>query len=161
MLAGHRFFIYGGEVEVDGPLNDELWVLDIEVLSWMNAPIRGVSPGRLAYSAAAAVGNKCYFYGGWTGDETINTMHTLDAVKLMWEPVEENPAGPNPPARFGHSLIAVQEKLIMYGGRDQYKVFSTLCIYDTNTEVRAWERRVWVWVCFLRCEKPISQVQQI
>lgn len=136
VLAGHRLFIYGGECEPEAPPSDELWVLDLELLAWTNTPIRGVSPGRLAYAAAAAVGNKCFFFGGWTGDEVLGTMHTFDAVTHMWEPVEENQAGPSPPARYGHSLVAVKDKIIMYGGRDAYKHYATLAIFDATTEVR-------------------------
>ena len=62
-------------------------------------------------------------------------MYVLDAVKHMWEPVEENAAGPNPPARYGHSLVAVEQRLIMYGGRDPHRHYSTLAIYDTETEL--------------------------
>ncbi|KAL1525478.1 hypothetical protein AB1Y20_020334 [Prymnesium parvum] len=135
VLAGHRLFIFGGLVDVDGPPSDELWSLDMEMLQWTNIPIRGVSPGRLAYSAAAAVGNKCFFYGGYTGEEAVDKMYVFDVVNHMWEPVEENQAGPNPPARFGHSLIAMGSKLIMYGGRDLHRHYSTLCIFDTETEL--------------------------
>ena len=68
-LNGNRFLIYGGEEAAAGPPSDELWSLDLESATWTNAGIRGVSPGRLSYGAAACVGNKCYFFGGWNGDE--------------------------------------------------------------------------------------------
>lgn len=140
-LCGNRFLIYGGEVEGDKeppknefPPTDELWSLDLEQAMWTNCSIRGVSPGPLSFGAAACVGNKAFFFGGWNGTEPCNGLYVLDAVSLMWEPVEDNPSGPRPSPRWGHSLLAVTDKLIMYGGRDSLMHFQTLAIYDTNTE---------------------------
>ena len=80
------------------------------------------------------MGNKAFFFGGWNGEEATNGLFTLDAVSLMWEPVEDNPSGPRPSPRWGHSLLAVDDKLVMYGGRDSLMHFSTLAIYDTGSE---------------------------
>ena len=52
----------------------------------------------------------------------------------MWEPVEDNPSGPRPSPRWGHSLVASEDKLVMYGGRDAMLHFTTLAIYDTISE---------------------------
>ena len=51
---------------------DELWSLDLELATWTNCPIRGVSPGKLSFGAAACVGNKAFFFGGWNGEESSN-----------------------------------------------------------------------------------------
>ena len=134
-LNGNRFLIYGGEVQTNEPPSDELWYLDLEAATWTNAPIRGVSPGRLSYGAAACVGNKSYFFGGWDGNEPTNGFFMLDATTLMWEPLEDSPSGPRPSQRFGHSLLALDDKLYMYGGKDPLMHFTTLAIYDTTTEV--------------------------
>ena len=140
-LSGNRLLVYGGEIEGDKEPpksdctpSDELWSLDLEAASWTNCSIRGVSPGPLSFGAAACVGNKAYFFGGWTGSEASNGLFTLDAVSLMWEPVEDNPSGPRPTPRWGHSLLAVEDKLFMYGGRDHLMHFATLSIYDTTSE---------------------------
>ena len=115
--------------------SDELWALDLETATWTQHNIRGVSPGPLSYGAAACVGNKAYFFGGWTGSEPTNNLHLLDVVTSMWEPCEDNADGPRPSPRFGHSLIACGPELIMYGGRDDKHFFHTLAIYDTATEL--------------------------
>ena len=115
-LNGNRLLIYGGEVEANGPPSDELWALDLETATWTNCGIRGVSPGKLSYGAAACVGNKAYFFGGWTGEEASNGLYTLDAVSLMWEPLEDNASGPRPTPRWGHSLVAVEDKVRERGG---------------------------------------------
>jgi len=140
-LNGNRFLIYGGEIDgekeppkSDCTPSDELWSLDLEQATWTNCQIRGVSPGPLSFGAAACVGNKAFFFGGWNGTEATNGLYTLDAVSLMWEPLEDNPSGPRPSARWGHSLLAVEDKLIMYGGRDALMHFQTLSIYDTVSE---------------------------
>ena len=142
-LNGNRFLIYGGEVEGDGnkdppktdfPPSDELWSLDLENASWTQCNIRGVSPGKLSYGAAACVGNKCFFFGGWNGEGASDGFFGLDTVSMMWEPIEDNAAGPRPSGRWGHSLLAVEDKLIMYGGRDALMHFFTLSIYDINSE---------------------------
>ena len=57
-------------------------------LAWSHASIRGVSPGRLSHSAAAAVGNKCYFFGGLTPEGPTDKMFMLDPASFMWEPME-------------------------------------------------------------------------
>ena len=140
-LSGNRFLIYGGEVEGDKEPpksdcmpTDELWSLDLELATWTNCPIRGVSPGKLSFGAAACVGNKAFFFGGWNGEESSNGFFSLEATSLMWEPLEDSAGGGRPSPRWGHSLQAVEDKLVMYGGRDHLMHFATLAIYDTTTE---------------------------
>jgi len=131
-VCGNRLLVYGGEVEEGAAPCDELWALDLDTHAWTPVSIRGVSPGPLAHGAAACVGNKAFFFGGYTGSEATNGMYLLDGVTYMWEPMEDN--GTRPTARYGHSLIAAEDKLIMYGGRDPLMHFTTLAIYDTATE---------------------------
>jgi len=134
-LNGNRFLIYGGEFapEADAAPSDELWSLDLEQATWTNCQIRGVSPGPLSYGAAACVGNKAFFFGGWDGTSATNGLFTLSATTLMWEPVEDSMGG-RPTARWGHSFLGVEDKLIMYGGRDTLQHYATLAIYETATE---------------------------
>ena len=73
-LNGNRFLIYGGEVggdkeppKADCAPSDEFFSLDLEQTTWTNCQIRGVSPGCLSFGAAACVGNKVFFFGGWNG----------------------------------------------------------------------------------------------
>lgn len=120
--------------DLDGPPSDELWVLDLELLAWSHASIRGVSPGRLSHSAAAAVGNKCYFFGGLTPEGPTDKMFMLDPASFMWEPMEVESGSPQPTPRYGHTLLAYQEKLVMFGGKDNFKTHHTLAIFDTKTE---------------------------
>ena len=110
---GNRFLIYGGEVEGDGnkdppktdfPPSDELWSLDLENASWTQCNIRGVSPGKLSYGAAACVGNKCFFFGGWNGEGASDGFFGLDTVSMMWEPIEDNAAGPRAIRPMGPQL---------------------------------------------------------
>jgi len=134
-LAGHRLLIYGGEEAKDAPPSEEFWALDLENATWLPLNIRGVSPGPLVHGAAACVGNKAYLFGGFNGKDASAGLHMLDCVTMIWEPLDDNAAGPRPSARWGHSLYAVEDQLIMYGGRDALMVHSTLAIYDTTTNI--------------------------
>ena len=133
-LAGHRLLIYGGEVD-KGVLTDEFWALDLERASWIPMNIKGVAPGPVAFGAAACVGNKAYFFGGSDGKLPTNRFHAFNIVTQIWEPLDDNPGGPRPSPRFGHSLVTVEANVVMYGGRDTLMGYNTLAIYDTATNI--------------------------
>ena len=130
-LSGYRLFMYGGESDAGAPPLDELWALDLEASSWQLMQGRGVSPGRLAFAAAASIGNKVYIFGGSNGEACSNVLHALDVVTSMWEPVESLTSQP-PSPRMGHSLTASGTQLFVYGGKTKDgKVLATLAVYDT------------------------------
>ncbi len=114
-VAGSKWLLYGGEAEVGGPPLDELWSLDLLALAWEAVPIRGVPPGRLAHAAAAVVGNRFLVFGGWTGEGCSNELSSLDTVTGIWEPVEVTSTPPT--GRMMHSLTAVEDRLVLCGGR--------------------------------------------
>jgi len=63
---------------------------------------------------------------GW-----FNDIYILDAVSLNWEKKEISGIPPSPRAAFG--MIALKEKIFIFGGRDNSQRVNDLHIFDTTS----------------------------
>ena len=61
------------------------------------------------------MGNRFLVFGGWTGEGCSNELSSLDTVTGIWEPVEVTSTPPT--GRMMHSLTAVEDRLVLCGGR--------------------------------------------
>lgn len=122
-IIGTRLFVYGGETrEGTGPSPsplDQLWVFDVATTEWAQLELGGLPPGPLSFGAAAAIGNTLFLFGGWNGAQVHARMHTLhtSASVASWEPATIAAGSASVSARLGHSMVAIGEKLYVYGGR--------------------------------------------
>jgi N-acetylneuraminic acid mutarotase len=140
-LISTRLFVYGGEqssgLEPSARPLDCLWVFDFALTDWRQLEAGGIKPGARSFSAAAAIGNTLYLFGGWNGTAVTNSLHTLhtSAGLAQWEPALVSPASASVRARMGHSMAALGEKLYVYGGRAADTeapdaVYADVAIYD-------------------------------
>jgi len=146
-LVGTRLFVYGGELrqassgKIDPSFTpyDGLWAFDIASTEWSQLEPTGIAPGPRSFSAAAAIGNSLYLFGGWTGERVSNSLHTLKTNSSLpqWEPAQVSPASAYVAPRLGHTLTAMGEKLFLYGGRaadpnGKAAILSDIAIFDTS-----------------------------
>ncbi|KJH52223.1 kelch repeat protein [Dictyocaulus viviparus] len=94
--ARRQLFIYGG---MNGCRLGDLWVLDLDTMTWDNPLIGGVVPIPRSLHTANLIGHRMYIYGGWV-------------VK-----VSEN----LPRARAGHCSAVVNNRIYIWSGRDGYR----------------------------------------
>ncbi|XP_023939663.2 host cell factor 1 [Bicyclus anynana] len=125
--------IYGG---MSGSRLGDLWVLDVDSMSWARPELGGPAPLPRSLHTATVVGRHMYVYGGWVPlvpDESklathekewkcTNTLASLDLDTLTWDSIALDKFEECVPrARAGHSAVAIQTRLYIWSGRDGYR----------------------------------------
>lgn len=131
LLIGNLFIVFGGTFfkEKFRYLND-LWVVDTDSMQWHKPSAEGRAPSARYGHAAAVVGTSVYVFGGkGPGSSVHNDLHRLDVERWTWSLVPSTTAPPL--GRFGHSMAAVGDKLVMFGGWDGSTMFNDLWVFDT------------------------------
>ncbi|KAG8447911.1 hypothetical protein GDO86_015141 [Hymenochirus boettgeri] len=165
-----RLVIYGG---MSGCRLGDLWILEIDTLTWSKPNLNGVAPLPRSLHSATTIMNKMYVFGGWvplvmddvkvaTHEKEWKCTNTLACLNLdlvycnfsesmVWEHIVMDTLEDNiPRARAGHCAVAINTRLYIWSGRDGYR--------------KAWNNQVCckdLW--YLETEKPPapSRVQLI
>ncbi|KAM4019623.1 host cell factor 1 isoform 2-T2 [Anomaloglossus baeobatrachus] len=150
-----RLVIYGG---MSGCRLGDLWILDIDTLTWNKPNLNGVAPLPRSLHSATTISNKMYVFGGWVplvmDDVKVathekewkctNTLACLNLDSMAWEHIVMDTLEDNiPRARAGHCAVAINTRLYIWSGRDGYR--------------KAWNNQVCckdLW--YLETEKPPS-----
>ncbi len=125
--AGRRAFVFGG-ADPAGPRND-VWMIDLNTLSWAAIRPQGGAPTRRAGAAAVydSAGDRLLIVGGDAGFagqvERLRDVWQLDLGGPMPVWSEISPAGPPPPARadFAACHDSRNRRILMWGGVAQAK----------------------------------------
>nr|XP_046253106.1 host cell factor 1b isoform X2 [Scatophagus argus] len=160
--GANRLIIYGG---MSGCRLGDLWVLDIDSLTWSKPALGGAAPLPRSLHSATTINNKMYVFGGWVplvmDDVKVathekewkctNTLACLNLDTMCWETVLMDSLEENiPRARAGHCSVAINSRLYIWSGRDGYR--------------KAWNNQVCckdLW--YLETERPCapSRVQLV
>ncbi|XP_034836413.1 host cell factor 1 [Maniola hyperantus] len=125
--------IYGG---MSGSRLGDLWVLDVDSMSWSKPELGGPAPLPRSLHTATVIGHHMYVYGGWVPlvpDESklathekewkcTNTLASLNLETMTWDSIALDKFEECVPrARAGHSAVAIQTRLYIWSGRDGYR----------------------------------------
>ncbi|XP_049878347.1 host cell factor 1 [Pectinophora gossypiella] len=125
--------IYGG---MSGSRLGDLWVLDVDTMSWSRPEVGGLPPLPRSLHTATVIGHHMYVYGGWVPlvpDESklathekewkcTNTLASLNLESMTWDNIALDKFEECiPRARAGHSAVAIQTRLYIWSGRDGYR----------------------------------------
>lgn len=125
--------IYGG---MSGSRLGDLWVLDVDTMSWSRPEVGGPAPLPRSLHTATVIGHHMYIYGGWVPfvpDESklathekewkcTNTLASLNLETMTWDNIALDKFEECiPHARAGHSAVAIQTRLYIWSGRDGYR----------------------------------------
>ncbi|XP_032892860.1 host cell factor 1-like isoform X1 [Amblyraja radiata] len=148
-----KLVIYGG---MSGCRLGDLWILDVESLTWNKPEVAGVPPLPRSLHSATMIGSKMYVFGGWVPlvleDVKVpthekewkctNTLACLDLETMIWTQIStESFEDSIPRARAGHCSVSISTRLYVWSGRDGYR--------------KAWNNQVCckdLW--YLETEKP-------
>uniref|UniRef100_A0A673WWE2 Host cell factor 1 n=1 Tax=Salmo trutta TaxID=8032 RepID=A0A673WWE2_SALTR len=157
-----RLVIYGG---MSGCRLGDLWILDIDTLTWSKPSINGTAPLPRSLHSATTITNKMYVFGGWVplvmDDVKVathekewkctNTLACLNLDSMVWESVLLDSLEDNiPRARAGHCSVAINTRLYVWSGRDGYR--------------KAWNNQVCckdLWYLETEKPRPPSRVQLV
>ncbi|XP_064812250.1 host cell factor 1-like isoform X2 [Oncorhynchus masou masou] len=157
-----RLVIYGG---MSGCRLGDLWILDIDTLTWNKPSINGTAPLPRSLHSATTITNKMFVFGGWVplvmDDVKVathekewkctNTLACLNLDSMVWESVLLDSLEENiPRARAGHCSVAINSRLYVWSGRDGYR--------------KAWNNQVCckdLWYLETEKPRPPSRVQLV
>ncbi|XP_054279419.1 host cell factor 1-like [Macrosteles quadrilineatus] len=148
-----KLIVYGG---MSGCRLGDLWILDIESMSWVKPIVHGNAPLPRSLHTATMIGSRMFVFGGWvplvmddvkvaTNEKEwkcTNQLACLNLDTMTWEELAMETAEENiPRARAGHCAVGVHCRVYVWSGRDGYR--------------KAWNNQVCckdLW--YLEVEKP-------
>lgn len=97
------------------PVDNQLYVFDLETQSWSVADASGDTPPPRVGVTMAAVGDTIYVFGGRDGEhKELNELYSFDTKTNKWTLISSGDTGP--PHRSYHSTIADDEYVYIFGG---------------------------------------------
>ncbi|XP_043934350.1 host cell factor 1-like isoform X2 [Protopterus annectens] len=128
-----KLAVYGG---MSGCRLGDLWILDIDSLTWTNPEVEGTTPLPRSLHSATVIENKMYVFGGWVPllmeDSRVpthekewkctNSLACLDLDKMTWNQLSTESTDESiPRARAGHCAVPINARLYIWSGRDGYR----------------------------------------
>ncbi|XP_064621079.1 uncharacterized protein LOC135483936 [Lineus longissimus] len=163
-LVGDKLYLFGGLSQYSGWFQD-IYSFDTENASWNKVESSGTPPSPRDKLASAVIGKKIYYFGGfgpkqgeWVTDDDdasqdeeleevkeqqeaaqfgwFNDLHIFDTETNSWsQPLQMNLGVPTARAALG--MCAIDDKLVVFGGRDTEGRTNDLHIFDTVS--KKWE----------------------
>ncbi|KAK4046292.1 hypothetical protein OIV83_006166 [Microbotryomycetes sp. JL201] len=120
-MVGSRFFLFGGQKDDGGFMNDLVW-FDLQKLktgsprwTFVNYPKGAIVPPKRTGHTAVTHGDCIYIFGGTDGQYHYNDTWCYDTNAGSW--VELSCIGYIPVPREGHSACLVDDVMYIFGGR--------------------------------------------
>ncbi|KAE8677779.1 Acyl-CoA-binding domain-containing protein 5 [Hibiscus syriacus] len=115
-LVGTTLVIFGGQDANQTLLND-LYILDLETMTWDEIDAAGVPPSPRSDHAVAVNAERYLFvFGGSSNATFFNDLHVLDLQSMEWSKPAQQGVLPTP--RAGHACVTVGENWFIAGGGD-------------------------------------------
>jgi len=136
-VVGNSLYLFGGEHTARTPVPSTLHVLDMNSSEpkWKTEEVIGSPPSPRFGHAQATIGDCIYVFGGRAGlqiDELLmNDMHKFDTKTRTWTAVETK--GEPPSERSFHQMVALKNKLYVFGGCPAKGRLADLYLFDPQT----------------------------
>eukprot|EP01083_Nonionella_stella_P262594 892745_1 len=130
VMVGREMFVFGGSNK--GFLFNDMYAFDTEKHIWREIPTRGDLPPARDRHAMVFVRGALYVFGGHSTEvEYAHDMYALDVRASKWRLVRPCSRAPTP--RYGHSLVATEDSLILFGGKYASGCFKDIHVFDLAT----------------------------
>jgi len=130
-VVGDKVIMFGGGCEAQAPAYVNGQCNDLWTYSWQSDTWAQLTPGNFSYGAPMArragggtnsLFGMLFIYGGVyiapSVVEMFSDMWAYDPVSNKWFLVQPNwERPPQPPGTFGHSLITLNNRMVLFGGR--------------------------------------------
>jgi hypothetical protein len=136
--VGSKIYLFGGRDEF-ADLHDDMFVLDTNDFRWELCPVVHNKPSpRYAHTMVQFDSNNILVFGGLDADGNyLNDMHMFSLDTMAWTQLDQSGAVPR--ARAFHTLTRCNEYLVLYGGRNERKVFNDIHIYSIGMSIRLYD----------------------
>lgn len=114
-IVGQKVYAFGGEFAPRVPVDNKVYVFDLEEQTWSVAEACGDIPPPRVGVTMAAVGDTIYVFGGRDGThKELNEFYSFDTCTNKWALISSGDVGP--PHRSYHSTAADDRWVYIFGG---------------------------------------------
>ncbi|TYJ96461.1 acyl-CoA-binding domain-containing protein 4 [Cucumis melo var. makuwa] len=131
LVGDDKLVIFGGSGEGESNYLNDLHILDLKFMVWMNIEVRGDIPVPRDSHSATAVGHKLFVYGGDCGDRYQGGVDMLDVHSLTWSKLSVQ--GSSPGVRAGHAAVNIATKVYILGGVGDRQYYNDAWVLDLCT----------------------------
>ncbi|CAK9151865.1 unnamed protein product [Ilex paraguariensis] len=128
-IVGQKVYAFGGEFKPRVPVDNDLYVFDLNDLTWSVAGGTGdIPPPRIGVTMAA-IGDTIYVFGGRDAThKELNELYSFDTCANKWTLLSNGDTGPA--HRSYHSTTADDRRLYVFGGCGVSGRLNDLWAYD-------------------------------
>ncbi|XP_022946407.1 tip elongation aberrant protein 1-like isoform X2 [Cucurbita moschata] len=131
LIGDDKLVIFGGSGEGESNYLNDLHILNLKTMVWMNTEVRGDVPIPRDSHSATAVGHKLLIYGGDCGDRYQGGVDMLDMRSLTWSRLCVQ--GSSPGVRAGHAAVNIATKVYILGGVGDRQYYNDAWVLDLCT----------------------------
>ncbi|KAL7128580.1 hypothetical protein ABFS83_13G004900 [Erythranthe nasuta] len=125
-VVGQKVYAFGGEFSPRVPVDNHLYVFDLETQTWSVANAKGNPPPPRVGVTMASIGATIYVFGGRDGThKELNEFYSFDTLTDTWAPLKTGPAH-----RSYHSMTADERRVYVFGGCGNQGRLNDLWAYD-------------------------------
>ena len=108
-------YLWGGLTQ-DSSRSEVINIFDCYSESWKERSTKGIPPPGLRIGGLTLLCDDLYYFGGYDGKRSHNSLHRLQTRTLEWQCMKQaNPAG-GPLPKWGCGMVAYQQQLAVIGG---------------------------------------------
>lgn len=127
-------YIIGGWLGQGPFAADDMHILDLKNLQWIQYQFTGEPPGPCNMHTADAYEDCIFVFRGGDGRDYLNDLHMLNTQTLHWKNVQDV-KGKKPPPRANHSSSIIKHNLYIFGGWDGSKRLNDLFVLSLKTYI--------------------------
>ncbi|KAK6919208.1 hypothetical protein RJ641_015112 [Dillenia turbinata] len=136
-IVGKKVYAFGGEFSPRVPVDNDLYVFDLEDLTWSVASVTGDVPPPRVGVTMAAVGETIYVFGGRDAThKELNELFSFDTHTNKWTLLSSGESGPA--HRSYHSTTADDQRVYIFGGCGVAGRLNDLWAFDV--EDKKWDK---------------------
>lgn len=126
---GEKAYSFGGELKPRVPVDSELYVFDLNDLSWSVVSATGDIPPPRVGVTMASIGETIYVFGGRDSEhKELNELYSFDTCANKWTLLSSGDTGPA--HRSYHSITADDRRVYVFGGCGNAGRLNDLWAYD-------------------------------
>ncbi|XP_051136699.1 nitrile-specifier protein 5 [Andrographis paniculata] len=129
-IVGDKVYAFGGEFAPRVPVDNHLYMFDLNDQTWSVADAKGDVPPPRVGVTMASIGEHIYVFGGRDGEhKELNEFYSFDTVTSTWSLLSSGP-----PHRSYHSMTADERRIYIFGGCGNTGRLNDLWGYDIVDE---------------------------
>lgn len=128
-MVGQKAYAFGGEFKPRVPVDSNLYVFDLNELTWSVVSVTGDIPPPRVGVTMASIGDTIYVFGGRDSThKELNELYSFDTCTSKWTLLSSGDAGP--PHRSYHSITSDDRHVYVFGGCGNNGRLNDLWAYD-------------------------------